>query len=219
VRKVEWKGTVSRDNLSTSTRNTLGAISTLFDAGEDVEKEIFNLLAGQTAAVGITPRHEDEQLEQYREDIVEKAREFIKDKILALDWDDAQELTAGILRAMSYKTRVSPPGADRGRDVEASPDGLGFNEPRIVAQVKHRGGQMGAPEVSSFLGRLRPGHKALYVSTGGFTREGKYEAERSNIPTTLIDLDGLVDLIIQYYDNFDAETRVLVPLTKIYWPK
>jgi predicted Mrr-cat superfamily restriction endonuclease len=54
---------------------------------------------------------------------------------------------------------------------------------------------------------------------GGFTKEAKYEAERMDVPLTLIDLDELVDLVIQDYDNFDAETKVLIPLTKIYWPK
>lgn len=58
----------------------------------------------------------------------------------------------------------------------------------------------------------------MYVSTGGFSKDAKYEAERSTIPITLIDLDMLVELIIQYYDNFDAEARALIPLVKIYWP-
>jgi hypothetical protein len=39
---------------------------------------------------------------------------------------------------MGYKTRVSPPGADRGVDIFASPDGLGLEEPRIFVEVKHR---------------------------------------------------------------------------------
>jgi restriction system protein len=47
-----------------------------------------------------------------------------------------QELVAGVLRAMGYKTRVSPAGPDRGRDIIASPDGFGFQPPRIVVEVK-----------------------------------------------------------------------------------
>jgi len=116
-------------------------------------------------------------------------------------------------------TRISPIGPDRGRDTEASPDGLGLTDPRIVVEVKHRSGQMGASEVRSFTGGLRPGHKGIYVSTGGFSWEAKYEAERSNIPVSLIDLDALVNLIVQYYDSFDTEMRALIPLTKIYWPE
>jgi len=218
IRKVEWMGTVKRDKLSTSSRNTLGAISTIFDVGEDVEREMMNLLTGRGPTV-ITPQQEEQQLVMLRDDIVQKAREFIKDRIIKLEWSDAQRLLAGVLQAMGYRARISPLGPDRGRDVEASRDGLGLDEPRIIVQVKHRAGQMNAQDVRSFIAGLRQGHKGLYVSTGGFTKDARYEADRSNIPLTLVDLDGLIDLIIQSYDNFDAESRLLIPLTKIYWPK
>lgn len=78
---------------------------------------------------------------------------------------------------------------------------------------------MGASEIRSFTGGLRQGNKGVFVSIGGFTKEAKYEAERSNTPMTLIDLDGLVKLIVQYYDSFDTETSTLIPITKIYWPE
>ena len=77
---------------------------------------------------------------------------------------------------------------------------------------------MGSPEIRSFTGGLRPKDKVLYVSTGGYTKEAKYEAERSNNPVTLVDADMLISLIIQYYDNFDPDARSLIPLTKICWP-
>src|SRR5207248_1371129 len=108
-----------------------------------------------------------------------------------------QELLASILRAMGFKARVSPRGPDRGVDVFASPDGLGLQEPRIKAEVKHRGDAIGAPELRSFIGGLRPSDRALYLSTGGFKKDAKYEADRSNIPVTLIDLDGLAVLVEQ----------------------
>ena len=139
----------------------------------------------------------------------EKALEFVKDKISSLGWDEMQELTAGLLRAMGYKTMVSQKGPDRGRDIQASPDGLGLEEPRIVVEVKHRSGQMGATEIRSFTGGLRQGNKGLYISTGGFTKEAKYEAERSSVPVTLIELDILAKLITQYYDNLDTDTKTL----------
>ena len=129
-----------------------------------------------------------------------------------------QELLATILRAMGFKTRVAPPSPDRGVDVFASPDGLGLQEPRIKAEVKHRGVATGAQELRSFIGGLRPGDRALYLSTGGFSKDAKYEADRCNIPLTLIDLDGLAQLVEQQYESFDSDGRSLLPLTKIYWP-
>lgn len=77
---------------------------------------------------------------------------------------------------------------------------------------------MHSQEVRSFLGGLRAKDKGLYVSTGGFSKDAKYETERSNIPITLIDSDFLVELISQNYDSFDSDTKSLIPLKKIYWP-
>lgn len=218
VRRVKWLGKIERDGLSTKTRNSLGAISTIFKVPEESAKEILDLLKGKGGKNG--GEDEKDEMEIIKEDLIGKANEFIKDRVLKLDWEEVQELIAGLLRAMGYKTMVSPRGPDRGRDIIASPDGLGLEDPRIVVEVKHRAGQIGSREIRSFLGGLRQGQgvKGLYVSTGGFSKDAKYEAERSNIPITLIDLDMLVDLIIQYYDSFDIETKAFLPLMKIYWP-
>lgn len=129
-----------------------------------------------------------------------------------------ETLTAAILRTMGYKAKVSPKGPDRGVDVIASPDGLGLTQPRIKAEVKHRKGSMGAPNIRGFIGALRDGESGLYISTGGFSREARYEAERSTFPLTLVDLDDLTDLTVSHYDNFDLEGRALVPLVRMYWP-
>jgi hypothetical protein len=56
------------------------------------------------------------------------------------------------------------------------------------------------------------------LSTGGFTKEAKYEGDRSNSPATLIDLDELARLVVTHYDNFDLEGRTLIPLVKVFWP-
>ncbi len=215
LRKVRWEKEIDRDKLSVSTKNTLGAISTIFYIGDDARKEILDFLKGKE----ITDESAEETEDLLKEDMKQKAHEFIKDKVAKLDWSDMERLVAGILRAMGYKTRISPQGPDRGRDIEASPDGLGLVDPRIIVEVKDKSGQMGRSEITSFTGGLRPGHKGIYVSTGGFSRDAKYEAERANIPITLIDLDGLISLIVQYYDSFDSETKTLIPLTKIYWPE
>lgn len=218
VRKVVWQSTVSRDSLSASARNTLGSIMTIFAIPDVVRNEIYNQLGNKPSPQEEGAEEEAAELDLIKEDVIEKSKEFIKDKIVNLDWEQMQELVAGILRGMGYKTNISPKGPDRGRDILASPDGLGLEEPRIIVEVKHRSGQMGSQEIRSFTGGLRSGDRGIYVSTGGFSKEAKYEADRSNHPLALIDLDFLVKLVNQYYDQFDSETRTLVPLKKIYWP-
>ena len=129
-----------------------------------------------------------------------------------------EHFVAGLLRAMGYKTRISPPGPDRGRDIFASPDGLGLEDPRIFVEVKHRGGAMGAPDVRSFLGGRRPGDRCLYVSTGGYAKDAMYEADRAAVPISLLDLNDLVALALEHYSGLDVETQRLLPLKRLYWP-
>jgi len=49
-------------------------------------------------------------------------------------------------------------------------------------------------------------------------RRYRYEAERSPIPVTLMDLDDLVKSLHEHYEQLDIETKRLVPLRKLYWP-
>lgn len=150
---------------------------------------------------------------------VRMAEEWLQDKILALSPRALEELAGALLRAMDYHTRISPVGADREVDVLAALDPLCLRDPRIKIQVKHRPNRrMSAPEVRQLLSVLRSGETGLCVSTGGFTREARYEAERSNIRTCLLDLNGLCSLIPNYYDRFDARGKAILPLQKVYLP-
>jgi restriction system protein len=77
---------------------------------------------------------------------------------------------------------------------------------------------MGAPEVRAFAGGLRHADKGLYVSTGGFSREARYEADRATYPLTLMDMSDLAKAIVENYDSMDLETRTILPMKKLYWP-
>ncbi|MGV1754046.1 restriction endonuclease [Agrobacterium sp. CG674] len=218
-RPVRWQGEVSRDLLTLESRNSLGSISTLFRISNDVTLELRKAMtSGQSAKAETVAASTDATEDDLFQSMESRAHEFIKDRVNALAWDEMQELVAGVLRSLGYKTRVSEAGPDRGKDIVASPDGFGFESPRIVVEVKHRKGAMGAPDVRSFLGGRHPQDKGLYVSTGGFTREARYEAERANIPLALMDLDDLVKSLLEQYEKLDLQTQQLVPLKRIFVP-
>jgi restriction system protein len=221
TRPVKWEAEVPRDGLSAESKNSLGAISTIFCVSPNAAEEILGFGAkGPVSKQSEFPleKNELDAEAEVRKDTEQRALEFLQDRLSKFAWDEMQELVAGLLRAMGYKTRVSPAGPDRGRDIIASPDGFGFQPPRIVVEVKHRKGAMGAPEVRSFVGGLRQNDNGLYVSSGGFSREARYEADRTNQNLTLMDSDDLGKAIVEHYDQMDAETRALLPLKKIYWP-
>jgi len=220
TRKVKWLGVIHRDKLTQKSKNTLGSVLTLFALNTEVLEELITILDGKEIVTSSTS-DEDEgegEFEILKDQAESQSHEFIKDKIQSLLPEELEELTAAVLRAMGYKAKVSPKGPDRGVDVIASPDGLGLTTPRIKAEVKHRGGSIGAPIIRGFIGALRDGDSGLFVSTGGFTREARYEAERATLPLTLIDIDDLANLIVDHYESFDLSGRALIPLVRIYWP-
>lgn len=227
VRRVEWTHEVLRSAIGITARNSLGAIQTLFkvphEAAEELQakKSPIGTAAPSEpgAKAGKKPAEDAAGLATLREEVVEKADGFIEDVISGLAWGDVQDLMAGILRAMGYRTTVSGPGSDRGVDISASPDGLMLQEPRIFVEVKHRTGTtMGSKEIRAFLGGRKPGDRCLYVSTGGFSKDAHYEADRAAVPITLINLQGLRKLLVENYDRLDPDTRALVPMKKFYWP-
>ena len=76
----------------------------------------------------------------------------------------------------------------------------------------------GSQQLRSFIGGRHKDDRGLYVSTGGFTKDALYEAERSQVPVTLWTLDSLVRTLVDNYDKTDAETKRMVPLKRLYWP-
>lgn len=222
ARQVKWNPEeIDRDILSDATRNTLGSTLTIFRVPDFAVNE---LLQGKKPAPDVAPEasgsvvDEDEAVSNPLRDMEMIAFEGIKDRINRLDWDEMQNLVAGVLRSMGYKTQVSPAGADRGKDIIASPDGFGFENPRIIVEVKHRREQMGSQQIRSFIGGRHKDDRGLYVSTGGFSKDARYEADRSTIPLTLWTLDDLVRALVENYEQVDIETKLLVPLRKTYLP-
>ena len=59
------------------------------------------------------------------------ADECIAKGVVSIGWGDIGDLSG-------YKVKISEPDPDRGVDVMASPDGFGFESPRIMVEVKHR---------------------------------------------------------------------------------
>lgn len=228
-REVEWyDGSIERDYLKVNSKNTLGSILTIFEVPKTIWIELKEAHPGYMSQEEIEGYEEAmklfeaQELEQLKQDAIFRSLEFIKDIISSLDWNELEELCAGLMRGMGYKTRMTKRGGgDLGSDIMASPDGLLMIEPIIKVEVKHKiksKEKVSAPDLRSFIGGLRTTGKGIYISSTGFTKEAYYEAERANFQITLIDLDLLVELIIEYYENLDSEVKALVPLRKIYWP-
>ena len=137
----------------------------------------------------------------------------------AMDPYEFQRLVADLLKAMGYyPSWISPPGKDGGLDIVAHADPLGTRPPRIKVQVKRQQQRISREGVSAFLAHVNEDDAGLFVCTGGFTRDAEDFArmqERRKI--TLIDLDRLVELWIEFYSKLDELARNRLRLTPIYF--
>lgn len=224
ARAIEWLPVeIYRDALTQPTKNSLGSTLTVFMVPEHAMQELLAIanednFAKTQVAVLADDRVVDEEIVDPFKDIEVRAREAIKDMISALDWSQMQELIAGILRAMGYKTRVSPAGSDLGKDILASPDGQGFSDPRIIVEVKHRVAKSTSEHIRNFTAGRHANDHGLFVSTSGFTKDAIYEAERANIRMMIWNIDDIAKALVDHYRNLDIETQRMVPLKWTYWP-
>ena len=229
IRFVSWDSyPYDRDYLTLESKNILGSILTLFEVPPSVVEEFEYLSPMKPPSNEFLQRMDEESEEFTRQeeeriakDIVGRSREFIKDIIVKLDWNEVEQVSSGILATMGYKTRLTSPGSDLGSDIIASPDGLGLVEPIIKVEVKHKvksKEKVSAPDIRNFIGGLRHYTKGIYISTTGFSKEAQYEAERANFQITLIDFELFVDLLTENYEKLEPEIKALVPLKRIYWP-
>src|SRR5215213_4558051 len=87
VRTATWEGEIPKARLSISTRNTLGSISTLFEVNEEAAKDLLNSFKKPKKERG-EGKQEEQQKEEIKKEQLDKSKEFIKDKISALDWEE-----------------------------------------------------------------------------------------------------------------------------------
>ena len=103
---MKWSTTKIRDDLKESSTYSLGALSTIFAVNDEVFQD---LIGTSKTSPSVLQRPQEELIQEQKEGIViDQAYDLVQKKILTLRWDQMQELVAGILRAMGYKTRISP---------------------------------------------------------------------------------------------------------------
>ncbi len=225
-RKVEWlnkKNPIPRDILKADTKYSLRTLLALSEiTREDVRNDLFSILfnteplQGDNLENSASARVEDEQ------QVIDIGliQEEVKSKIMLLDAEEMEELIAGVFRAMGYKTRRmgSLTQSDGGFDIIASKDGLGLSDETILVEVKHRKSKADSSMVRGFDSVLNNKNKrGVFFSSNGFTIDATREFKNSKF-LGLMDLDYLVDLIFEYYENMDGDTKKLLPLKKVFIP-
>lgn len=221
---LKQKGVWSVTELGKQAYNTWADPEAFYKEANRLYREWKDGQAGQTDVPSPSaPQIEDDQSEKSSSITYEQADEQAWDEISAhvggMDPYDFQDLVGDLLKAMGYyQTWVAPRGPDGGVDIIAYPDPLGTRAPRIKVQVKRQRDPVDVDGVRSFLSLVNEDDAGLFVCTGGFKRTA-YDLVRTQErrKITLINLEGLIDLWIEFYGKLTDRARERMPLTPIYF--
>lgn len=217
TRGVNWNKKISRDQMSMPFRNAVGGTLTVFSVSDHLA-EVQALLHGTADSIPAESEVLSIPEVSLYEDTKAKAEALISDLIDRLDPYEFQDLVAGVLEAMGFRARSSPPGRDGGIDIVAHRDALGLEGTLIKVQVKHRKGDATGPEIQQFNGALKTSDYGLFVSTGGFTKDAIRMGGSTEKKFRLLDREEFVELLLENYEKMAPLYQALVPLKKVYIP-
>jgi restriction system protein len=215
TRIVKWLKHVPRTAFSQGALYEIGSALSLFQVKNYADEFLAQLHEIKADAAATA---EDETVGIITADIEDQTRDFvIKQLSKNLKGLPLEEFVAHLLENMGYHTRLTRAGTP-GIDIVAHKDDLGFEPPIIKVQIKSGDGKIGDPAVSALCGKVGESECGLLVTLGEFTPQAiTFANSKSNL--RLIDGSGLVDLIFEYYEKFDAKYKSILPLKKVYVPQ
>jgi restriction system protein len=188
--------------------------------GEDIQPSDPGL---DTSVIAVTGPADDAIAEKSVgvtfEEAEEQAWGEIEQHLRSMNPFDFQDMVADLLKAMGYHVFwVAPAGKDGGVDIIATPDPLGTRPPRIKVPVKRVTDRVDTDTIKSFVAVLDDEDVGIFVSTGGFTRSAdEFARHQARRRVTLVDLERLLGLWIEFYARLDDFARRRLPLTPIYF--
>lgn len=213
-RKVTWLKHIPRLSFSQGALYEVGSALTFFSV-KNYAGEFLAALEKGLSMKDLVPSLEDETVGATADVIIENTRDYIlKELSTNLKGYALESFVADLLRAMGYRTSVSPQGGDSGIDIKAYKDEL---PPRIVVQVKSQDSDITETTIQSLKGAMMPGDYGLFVTLSNYTKKAQKFLE-SNPMIRGINGTELVDLILQYYESLSKEYREMIPLKKVYIP-
>lgn len=210
-RKVRWLKHLPRTAFSQGALYEVGSALTLFTVKNYPDEFLHALEKGFKK----TPQEEDDSVGPTADDIIESTKDFILKEISRqLKGYDLEEFVADLLRAMGYRTTVSPRGGDSGIDITAYKDEL---PPRILVQVKSQDGDIKEATIQSLKGAMREGDYGLFVTLSNYTKNAKKYLDNTPIIRGINGTE-LVELVLKYYDSLSEQYRKIIPLKKVFIP-
>ena len=212
-RKVKWLKHLPRTSFSQGALYEVGSAMSFFAVKNYADEYLAALEENFTG--GAADESEDESVGATADDIVESTKDFVlKELSRQLKGYDLELFVADLLRAMGYRTRVSPHGGDSGIDIVAYKDEL---PPRILVQVKSSDGAIKESTIQSLKGAMREGDYGLFVTLSDYTKNAQRYLDSTPIIRGINGTE-LVDLILKYYKDLSDKYVRMIPLKMVYIP-
>lgn len=202
-----------RTTFSQGALYEVGAFMTFFQIRNYADEYIYAINGSRNPPILDTDT--DETVASTADEIIESTKDFIlKELSRNLKGYGLEEFVADLLRAMGYRTTLSPHGGDGGIDITAYKDEL---PPRIVVQVKSQDGDIRETTIQSLKGAMKEGDYGLFVTLSDYTPNARKYLEQNPIIRGINGVD-LVELILKYYDQLSIKYRKIIPLKMVYVP-
>lgn len=213
TRKVKWLKHLPRMTFSQGALYEIGSAMSFFAVKNYADEYLAALDKGFKKST--TAIDEDITVGATAEDIIENTKDFIlKELSRQLKGYDLEQFVADLLRAMGYRTTVSPQGGDSGIDITAYKDEL---PPRILVQVKSQDSDIRETTIQSLKGAMREGDYGLFITLSNYTKNAQKYLDSTPIIRGINGTE-LVDLILKYYVDLSEKYRKMIPLKMVYIP-
>lgn len=213
TRKVKWLKHLPRMAFSQGALYEIGSAMSLFSVKNYANE--FMAALDKDFKKNYSSDSEDESVGATADDIIESTKDFIlKELSRQFKGYDLESFVADLLRAMGYRTTVSPQGGDSGIDITAYKDEL---PPRILVQVKSQDGDIKETTIQSLKGAMREGDYGLFVTLSNYTKNAQKYLDSTPIIRGINGTE-LVDLILKYYEDLSDKYRKMIPLKQVYIP-
>ena len=213
TRKVKWLKHLPRTAFSQGALYEIGSAMSFFSVKNYADE--FLTALDKDFKKNISSDSEDESVGATADDIIESTKDFIlKELSRQLKGYDLEIFVADLLRAMGYRTKVSPQGGDSGIDITAYKDEL---PPRILVQVKSQDGDIKESTIQSLKGAMREGDYGLFVTLSNYTKKAQKYLDSTPIIRGINGTE-LVELILKYYEDLSDKYRKMIPLKRVYIP-
>lgn len=127
-------------------------------------------------------------------------------------------LIESILQAKGYTTYHSPEGSDKGIDILAAPQPMGFGQPRLCVQVKSTDSPIDRPTLDQLIGAIHNfgADQGLLVSWSGFKSSVEKQRPNQFFKVRLWSQKEIIEEFLKNYDKLDEEIKAEIPLKRVW---